>query len=221
VKQDSPQFAPALQKVRQRFPFVEVSTKRGEAVWNRVTLNKRGRVVDAVRFRAPEGERRDLYWALAFPRKSLHQWFIIPAEGRMGRGFRNFLEVDTQTLFGEDDAGAAEGVEEKAFFQALGGASLEPGREYILWFMFQNKEPADYTMALTFVPSAGEVDPGDAPDVLGLPRPRPAPKEGDKDHKAKPGQKPEEDKVERDDEEEEAAGERNAGLDKGEKQDGQ
>lgn len=169
AKPDGADFIPAVQKAAPRFRLVEPSTEPGQGVWNVVTLNARGKRIDGVRFRVPDGEKRDLLWALTLP-KGLEQWYVMPADGRMARGFRSFKKVKAGSLFGKD----APEPDGPAVLQALAGENLEPGKEYVLWFMFRDDEPATIPMALALLPGVRGVRDDMAAKALGLPRPLPA-----------------------------------------------
>src|SRR5687768_11701856 len=95
----SADFVAALQSVAPRFSAIEPATQPASGAWHNVPLNTRGKKVDAFRFRVPEGERRDLFWALAFSPKSMGRWYIAPAEGPVGKGFSSFLKASPAKLF--------------------------------------------------------------------------------------------------------------------------
>lgn len=163
----SEEFVAALQSVAPRFEAIQPSTEPGAGAWNKVTLNARGKRVDAIRFRVPEGERRDLFWALSFP-KSMDRWYIAPAEGPAGQGFSSFQRAQPARLFKEKPPQDYVGI-----LQALSAEHLEPGREYLIWFMFKDEKPADVFVAMALLPATD--DPSDLATykALGLPLPRP------------------------------------------------
>jgi hypothetical protein len=168
AKPDGAEFIPSVQQAAPRFQLVDASTEPGQGAWTVVTLNARGKRIDGVRFRVPEGEKRDLLWAFAQP-KALAQWYVVPVEGRMPAGFRSFKKVKATALFGNDAAEPdAPGV-----LQALAGDNLEPGKEYVLWFMFRDEAPAEVPMALALLPAQRNVRDAAAEKALGLPKPLP------------------------------------------------
>jgi hypothetical protein len=128
----SEEFVAALQSVGPRFEVIQPSSEPGAGAWRDVPLNTRGKRVDAVRFRVPEGERRDLFWALSFPR-SMDRWYIAPAEGPAGKGFTSFERAQPARLFKDKPPAGYAGV-----VQALSAEHLEPGREYLIWFVFKD-----------------------------------------------------------------------------------
>ena len=173
AKPGSEPFVAALQSVAGRFTAVDPATQPASGAFRDVQLNARGKKVDAVRFRVPQGERRDLFWALAFP-KNLGSWYIAPAEGPAGKGFTSFQKTTPSRLFkGPPPAGLTGGV-----LQALAGEHLEPGREYLIWFLFKDETPATVSLAMALLPSKGDPEDTDAVKALGLPLPpaaQPAP----------------------------------------------
>src|SRR5688572_8154805 len=70
----SADFVSALQSVAARFAVVEPATQPASGAWHDLPLNTRGKKVDTFRLRVPDGEKRDLFWALAFP-KSMDRWY--------------------------------------------------------------------------------------------------------------------------------------------------
>ena len=169
----SAEFVAALQSVAGRFANVEPATEPGKGSFQNVTLNTRGKKIDAFRFRVPEGERRDLFWAVAFP-KNMKSWYISPAEGPAKQGFTSFQKTPPARMFkGKPPANLTGGV-----LQALAGEHLEPGREYLMWFIFEDDKPGNISLAMALLPSKGEPDNSGAVKALGLPLPpatQPAP----------------------------------------------
>jgi hypothetical protein len=170
-------FVAALQSVAPRFTVIEPATAPGQAAWQKVELNARGKRVDAVRFRVPDGPRRDLLWAFAHP-PGMSVWYIAPAAGRPGTGFRNFQKTDLPDLFGDaPPPGITAGV-----VQTLSGKHLEPGREYLLWFTFEDETPHTLYLTLALLPTTGDPTAKAAAEALGLPRP--VASSGDRDAEA-------------------------------------
>jgi hypothetical protein len=162
---ESPQFPGVLQSVAGGFRAVEVNTTPGQARWQRVTLNRLGKKVDAVRFRTPPADAKnkpaDMSWAFAFPKDSVQVWYICPVEGQM-QGFQNFFRLKPGALK-NTDVPADHGV----IAQRLAANRLKPDTEYILWFTFANDRPADVHVAVSFVPTKGSNEKATL-DALGL-----------------------------------------------------
>ena len=157
-------FVAALQSVAGRFTVIEPATEPAGGSFRAVELNTRGKKVDAVRFRVPEGERRDLFWALAIP-KGLDRWYIAPVEGPAGTGFTSFQKAAPSKLFKGDPPTDITG----GIVQALSGQHLEPGREYLVWFVFKDEKPANAFVAMALIPSKGKPNDNGAFKALGLP----------------------------------------------------
>ena len=160
-------FTKPLQSVAPRFREVPVSPEPGKPLWHKVTLNKRGKKLDAVRFRVPEGEPRGMAWAF-IPPANLAGWYIIPAAGEM-EGFKQFFRGDARQIMG---AKAPEGAE-LVLLQSLGAANLKPGGEYLLWFRFRDEKPAPLYLTIALPPVAGDAAAFDEAKIvkaLGLTR---------------------------------------------------
>jgi hypothetical protein len=160
----SADFVAALQSVAPRFSAIEPATQPASGAWHNVPLNTRGKKVDAFRFRVPEGERRDLFWALAFSPKSMGRWYIAPAEGPVGKGFSSFLKASPAKLFKGTPPEGFVGI-----VQSLSSEHLEPGREYLIWFVFKDEQPATISVAMALIPSKGKPSDNGAYKALGLP----------------------------------------------------
>src|SRR5688500_16518642 len=63
LEKDPTKFVATLQPVAARFDVVEPALETKDATWRPVTLNARGKKLDAFRFTVPAGEPRDLVWA--------------------------------------------------------------------------------------------------------------------------------------------------------------
>src|SRR5687768_11830128 len=83
-------FTTPLQSVAPRFREVPTSPEPGKPLWHKLTLNARGKKLDAVRFRVPEGGPRGMAWAF-IPPANLGGWYIIPTAGEMNGGFKSFF----------------------------------------------------------------------------------------------------------------------------------
>ena len=160
------EFRDALRSVASRFPAVEASTELGKGEWAELKLNARGKKVDAIRVRTPAGEKRDLVWAFTQP-KSLDRWYILPVEGEM-EGFRNFWKAEGAALFGKD--APAELAQRRGFVQTLDARRLEPDKEYLIWFVFEDDQPAPTWVTLSFLPPGKSGSVNAASKSLGLPR---------------------------------------------------
>ena len=146
-------FEQILQSVSPRFPLVSVSTEAGQPAWQKVTLNRRGKQVDAFRIRVPDGEPRDLFWVFLC-NDLRYEWQIIPAaasEGRMG-GFRRNWYYKPQDILGDRVPGPSKDL----VLQSLDAASFKPGCEYLIWFKFRHAKPMPMYVAITFLPAAAD-----------------------------------------------------------------
>ena len=92
-------FTTPLQSVAPRFREVPVSPEPGKPLWHKLTLNARGRKIDAIRFRVPEGEPRGMAWAF-IPPDNLAGWYIIPTAGEMDGGFQKFFRPSARKVLG-------------------------------------------------------------------------------------------------------------------------
>src|SRR5688572_3939536 len=141
-------FAEPMRSVAPRFREVPVSTEAGKALWHKVTLNSRGRQLDGIRFRVPEGEARDMAWAF-IPPANVGSWYILPTSGEM-EGFKQFFQPGIESVLGKKGPAGAK----KVILQSLPAANLKPGGEYILWFRFSDDKPAPLYVAITMSPAA-------------------------------------------------------------------
>lgn len=160
-------FTTPLQSVAPRFREVPVSPEPGKPQWHKITLNARGKKLDAIRFRVPEGEQRGMAWAF-IPPANLGGWYIIPTAGEMN-GFKNFFRPSAQKVLG---AKAPEGAKQ-VLLQSLGAAHLKPGGEYLLWFRFRDDKPAPLYLTIALPPGAENADAFDEARIvktLGLTR---------------------------------------------------
>jgi len=147
------EFRTSIQALASR--FAELPTGDGEqpTPWTTFKLNAGGNRFDAVRFKTPPGEKRDMIWAFMLPEKFLSSWSIVPVKGSMPRGFRNFypsLQPDGTLLI----------------LQMLSAENLEPDSEYLLFFQFREDGPFDFRASLKCL-APGQV--ANAPDAIGKP----------------------------------------------------
>ena len=166
---NSPQFDATLRSVASRFPLLSVSTEPGSAIWNKLTLNRRGKWIDAIRFRVPEGEPRDLLWAM-ISNETRYEWYIFAVDGQPMTGFsRNWYYKPQDVLGDRTPAGAKD-----LMFQTLPASCLRPGAEYVIWLKFRHGKPRPTYVALNLLPAAADPATIDAPEhvvrSLGLSR---------------------------------------------------
>ena len=160
-------FTTPLQSVAPRLREVPASPEPGKPLWHKVTLNARGKKLDAVRFRVPEGEKRGMAWAF-IPPANLAGWYIIPTAGEM-EGFQKFFRPAAKQVLG---AKAPEGAKQ-VLLQSLGSDHLKPGGEYILWFRFRDDKPAPVYLTIALPPGAVDADEWEEAEIvkkLGLTR---------------------------------------------------
>jgi len=160
-------FTAPLQSVAPRFREVPTSPEPGKPVWHKLTLNARGKKLDAIRFRVPEGEARGMAWGF-IPPANLGGWYIIPTAGEMN-GFKKFFRPSAQKILG---AKAPQGAKQ-VILQSLGAAELKPGGEYLLWFRFRDEKPAPLYVTIALPPGAEDVGSFDEARIvktLGLTR---------------------------------------------------
>jgi serine/threonine protein kinase len=110
---------------------------------------------DAVRFTTPPEKGLDLAWAFTKPKASgrLNAWWLMPVgDWKMEGGFREmFLESHPDAKYENvpDAAG------KRLILQGLPGKWLDPNRDYMICFEFQNAQPAEFQIALNFVSTQG------------------------------------------------------------------
>jgi hypothetical protein len=155
-----PAFRTPLQSVAPRFREVPTSPEPGKPVWHKLTLNARGKKIDAVRFRVPDGEARGMVWAF-IPPANLGGWFIIPTAGEMD-GFKRFFRPGARQVLG---AKAPEGAKQ-VLLQSLGSAHLKPGGEYLLWFRFRDEKPAPLYLTIALPTDARDADAFDEARII-------------------------------------------------------
>src|SRR5205823_13236905 len=62
-RHDAVEFRTLLQSIAAGFPEIKVGQTAGQCQWQRITLNRSGRKLDAIRFTTPTDGPRDLVWA--------------------------------------------------------------------------------------------------------------------------------------------------------------
>ena len=167
AEKEGPAFTTPLQSVAPRFREVPTAAEPGKPLWHKLTLNARGKKIDAVRFRVPEGEKRGMAWAF-IPPANLTGWYILPTAGEM-TGFKKFFRPDARKVLG---AKAPEGAKQ-VYLQSLGAAHLKPGGEYLLWFRFRDDKPAPLYVTIALPPAnvdADKLDEARIVKTLGLTR---------------------------------------------------
>ena len=187
AEKQGPAFTGPLQSVAPRFREVPASPEAGRPLWHKLTLNARGKKLDAVRFRVPEGEARGMAWAF-IPPANLSGWYIIPTSGET-TGFQKFFRPSAGKILG---AKAPEGAKQ-VYLQSLGAAHLKPGGEYLLWFRFRDEKPAPLYLTIALPPGAEDADAFDEAKIvktLGLTREGSALGAVDLDAPAKPADAP-------------------------------
>lgn len=163
AEKEGPKFTEPLQSVAPRFREIPITTEPGKAAWHKLTLNARGKAIDAIRFRVPVGEPRDLVWAF-MPPATLTGWYILPTTGTMN-GFTQFGRPSAQSVLGK---AAPPGVS-RVLLQSLAATNLEPGAEYIVWFRFKDEKPAPLHLAIALLPAAADLsDQEDQAVIKGL-----------------------------------------------------
>lgn len=167
AEKQGPAFTGPLQSVAPRFREVPVAPEPGKPLWHRLTLNGRGKKIDAVRFRVPEGEERGMAWAF-IPPANLSGWYILPTAGEMN-GFKKFFRPSAQKILGPKAPAGAKQV----YLQSLSATHLKPGGEYLLWFRFRDDKPSPLYLTIALPPGGEDADQFDEARIvktLGLTR---------------------------------------------------
>lgn len=161
-KNPPPNIIQTLQSKAASFPVLGTSAV-GPCQFTQLRLNQHpiqigDKYYDGFRFTVPSGQTTDLVWA--FEQSSnlnWSGWYVLPMHGRLKVGFEDWYHGVRAT--GKEST-AAPGLG----LQYLNGKKLQPGREYFIWFAFENSQAGDLSAALRFVP-AGELNPNN-PETL-------------------------------------------------------
>jgi hypothetical protein len=154
-------FDETLRGVAARFPLVSVSTAPGAAVWNKMTLNRRAKWIDAFRFRVPDGEPRDLLWAV-ISNETRYEWYIFAADGQPMKGFARNWYYKPQDILGDRTPAGAKDL----MLQTLPASCLRPGAEYVIWMKFRHGKPRPTWVAISLLPAAPDPATIDAPEYI-------------------------------------------------------
>lgn len=112
---------------------VSVRVKLGESV----SKYREKITFDGFRITAPDSmEGLDFVWYYNGP-QSWGTWYIVPVEGEVGDGFRNWIWADK--IYEGLDTPGEKG--RRRVLQTLDGSYFKPGADYILWF--QQTQPGD------------------------------------------------------------------------------
>lgn len=158
-----------LRGVAPAFPLVTVSTEPGHAIWNKLALNRRGKWIDAFRFRVPDGEPRDMLWSF-ISNETRYEWYIFAVDGQPMKGFARNWYYKPQDILGERIPKGAKDL----VLQTLPASCLRPGAEYVIWIKFRHGKPRPTYVAINLIPAVADPATIDAPEhivrVLGLSR---------------------------------------------------
>jgi len=152
---DRDAFLEALQSVAGELPEVPVATETGAPRPVPYRFNAFDQQLDAVRFRVPEGQPRDLVWRFFMTPKGQYSWYIEPVSGRMEKGFSNHHYI--RELAPDPDSKTPEIGKRVGAFQFLAAENLRPGTEYVLWFDFTDPGSCEMEVSVACLP-AGQVE---------------------------------------------------------------
>lgn len=115
----------------------------------KLTLNRHGKGFDAFRFRAPASDGKwDLEWEFLVPEaRNFGGWYILAAEGEL-QGFMNFQSRRDYRVEGTELP-----AKNFAVLQSLPGGQLRGGKEYVIWFTFDDDQPLDFWIRLRMQPT--------------------------------------------------------------------
>jgi hypothetical protein len=153
-KASTPSLAATLQARADSFQRLNPLSASAPFQFSRMTLNEHpaeiaGKFYDGFRFTAPSDAGTDLVWSfMAATNVVIREWYILPAKGWMKVGFEDWHHG---LVKGSDGAAA------DLHLQFLNGKKLKPGKEYFIWFAFEQAQPVEVQSALRFLPS-GELD---------------------------------------------------------------
>ena len=146
----------------QRIPISQIF---GRPEFQQVRLNTGGRragslYYDAIRISTPPGQLQDLVWVAMFAGlESCHAWQITPVTGTMRVGFEDWYHGSRAGYRNLPDESRRD-----ITLQYLDGKKLRPNTDYLIWFTFDNDQPAELWLGMAFVPP-GRVRPG-SPESL-------------------------------------------------------
>jgi hypothetical protein len=161
-----PDLIDEIQAHAAHYQEVRVSRAFGQPAFQTVRLNTEGRragaaYYDAIRVTTPPEPGWDLVWVTTFVGlASCDAWQIAPVEGGMRVGFEDWYHGSRAHY---RDLPRQEGRQDLAL-QYLDGRKLRQNTDYLIWFAFNDDQPVDLRLAITFVPP-GQVSPG-RPDLL-------------------------------------------------------
>lgn len=141
-----------VQQNWKRFPLLEPPVgPDGKPRFATLTLNRDPLIVsdtryDGFRFKATGRKNEELVWAFLYPENS-SGWQIMAASGGMN-AFRRYKVAERSLFSGIDTLPPSS--EDRVFFQTLASSSLTGGREYLIWFGFEDDRPATFALTFTF-----------------------------------------------------------------------
>jgi formylglycine-generating enzyme required for sulfatase activity len=165
---DTEGFRQALRSVLPVLHEVRATEETGQVHWNHITPSESFQF-QAVRFKSPLDVPADLQSILVVPDEMLVAG-IVPAEGHLPPMIGYQLGVNVAFT------GASLPPDNLAIFQNYGPGLIEPGREYIYWFMPNQGALPDVDLALHFTAaSAGNAfaSASDIARAFGLTLPEP------------------------------------------------
>jgi hypothetical protein len=140
-------FRLALQKVRSAFPLIDPPSETSTNRFTKLTVNKRGLMLDGFRFKNASDEPKTFVWAFASG-NALVGWYIVPSEGSMN-GFTEMWQ-DEDAI-----ANAPWGAQRPVLIeQSLRNTKVMPGKEYIIWFSFRDDKPHNVYVTFGLFPAA-------------------------------------------------------------------
>lgn len=138
---DKPDFQAALKLVAADFTKVEPFVSSEPTPWREVTLNQSGTGFDGIRFTSSLAADADLSWCINLSAQP-KEWSIV----RLGESIPTFqAEHEAYNLVVPELRVADKNV---FTFQSLSGGHIRPGKEYVIWFAFNTREPVVLRFAL-------------------------------------------------------------------------
>jgi hypothetical protein len=156
-------FDAAIRARAGQYPRLTPGTEVGNHTFTTFRLNAQPlrwgkEYFDAVRFTTPLENGRDMAWACTMSNRSM-AWRLMPLEGTIDprSGFRNFWTWPATRYENVPGPAGNTGAVYKAgvkvvYVQGLPGNLLDPNRDYLLLFKFQNPRPAELQIAMNLVP---------------------------------------------------------------------